>query len=194
MKYCIRCGQPLADYANFCSRCGFRQTAQEEPAAAPQKAEEPVCSVTDEIPQPTAQENIQEKEAVEQTEETQDTALQPEPGEPGTTEAEAVGVTQPVNMAGAIPVAAPKKNSVKTTMYFIWSIILIFFVVNPIGTPLAIVGAVFASIAHSAEDDEEAEERIHVSKVICIAVTCFNALIILALAAFGIVFLMNQSR
>jgi len=85
-----------------------------------------------------------------------------------------------------IPPAAAIKSS--TLPYLIWSIILFFFF-NIIGTPLAIAGAMYASMANDPEC-EKPEKKLRKSKILCITATCFDAVTLCFLVAALIIYIM----
>ena len=74
------------------------------------------------------------------------------------------------------------EKRVKTTLFFVWSIILIF-IFNPLGTPLAIISTLFAGMARSSDATaEQAQKNIKTSKIICIIATSIDVICIIALA------------
>ena len=190
MKYCYRCGQPLADEALFCQRCGVRQpdAAPVPPVSAPADtaAPAPDAAPSEPVPVPAAPQVPTPPFAPQPA-----APIYPSvpPYAPGSYAAPPVygmppyAIPQPVPQPA--PAARPAKEKLRTTLFFVWNMILIFLV-NPIGTPLAVVGAVFASNAHACDDPEEARTKLHTSKVISIAVTCLDALCLAALIFFAV--------
>ncbi|MDR3644844.1 MAG: zinc-ribbon domain-containing protein [Clostridia bacterium] len=200
MKFCIRCGQPLSDDAAFCSRCGFMQVyaagmPQPQIMPQPQTIPQPQVAMQPQIvsqPQPDVSPETEPAPPQELSPETETAPPQAEMPVPQPVYSSVPQPVQPI-YAGPRPAAAPSPKSVlRSTSYFVWSMILIF-IINPIGTPLAIVGAVFSSEAHASADLETAREKLHITKVICIAVTCVDALCLIVLVLFAIYYFLRSS-
>jgi hypothetical protein len=80
---------------------------------------------------------------------------------------------------GFMPPAAIETYNAKP--YFIWSIIL-FFLINFIGTPLAVLGALYASMANDP-NCENRGEKLTYSRILCVAATCIDAATLVFLMA-----------
>lgn len=183
MKYCIQCGEQLPDDARFCARCGYRQP---EPAVPVSPA--PSDRPEDPVPQP-APDLFYAEEPQAQGPFEEAPGAKPDPAD---APQEAPFEGQPGGDIPGTPSAAPQKGR-SALPFFIWSMILIF-IANPLGTPLGIVGAIFASGANALKekDPDEADGKISVAKTICIAVTCIDAVCILSLISFAVVYLLNH--
>lgn len=81
----------------------------------------------------------------------------------------------------AVPGVFPSNLNIKreksSTSLFVWSLIL-FFLFNIVGTPLAAVAAIYAAMAN-ARDAQDRETKRTKSKVLCIVATCVDALTLL---------------
>lgn len=178
MKFCIICGRRLPDEAVFCSKCGLNQQAlPEDIENSPVANQIPVNSEFNQQPQtssvmlppfmPAPQryypQNIQGIYAPMQQIPQNQPYFQPQ---------QAVLTHEFEN----------DEKRLNTTLFFVWSIILIF-IINPLGTPLAIFGTLFAGMARSSDTTyEQASKNIKVSKVLCVIATCIDVLCIIAVA------------
>jgi len=187
MKFCIKCGISLPDEAVFCSKCGLHQ--------------------------PNMPDDIGDAYSPNQTQMNQNYINSPQmpytmqpPYIPQQQFVSQPPFYNPSNVKGYYPQVPPQfvpqnpppyfdprqtleqqtfekvEKRVKTTLFFVWSIILIF-IFNPLGTPLAIISTLFAGMARSSDaTDEQAQKNIKTSKIICIIATIIDVICIIALA------------
>lgn len=85
----------------------------------------------------------------------------------------------PAGYAG-VPAAVERKYP--AVPVFVWSLIL-FFCVNPVGTPLAAVSAVLTTAANA--DRPAGISRLRTARLLCIIATAADAVTLLLLTAAG---------
>jgi len=185
MKFCIKCGTKLPDEAVFCSKCGLKQPDMPEDidnsfvqSQVPVNAEQ---GVQYQMPFPMQQPFM----PVPQFYNTPDAqgiyAPMPQPPQNPPPFFQAPQVPPYfIPQYQAFPNSSENvEKHLKITLFFVWSLILIF-IINPIGTPLAIISALFAGMARSSDATyEHARKNLEVSKAICVIATIIDALCIL---------------
>ena len=68
---------------------------------------------------------------------------------------------------GALPYPPVPDPTERAIPYFVWSLLLFFFL-NPLGAPLAIVASLFAARAHAAPHKTQ---DLHIARLLCILST-----------------------
>lgn len=86
---------------------------------------------------------------------------------------------QPAAYAG---IPAAHGRTYPAAPVFVWSLILFFFV-NPVGTPLAAVSAVFATAANA--DRTAGNSRLRTARLLCILAAAADAVTLLLLITAG---------
>lgn len=92
--------------------------------------------------------------------------------------------TQPSMPAPFARPVQPKKEN-NALPYFILGLLL-FIVINPIGTPFSAIGVIFATIANSAEC-ENPKDKLDKARIFLIAAACVDALTILTSTAVWLI-------
>jgi hypothetical protein len=180
MKFCIKCGRRLPDEAVFCSKCGLKQPIiPEDIENSSLSNQTPVNpELNRQLPfMPASQfynpQNMQGFYAPMQQVSQKPPPFFQAPQYPLYIELQQTVLTQGFESG---------EKHLNTTLFFVWSIILIF-IINPIGSPIAILSILFASMARSTDTTyEQARKDLRVSKVMCIIVTCFDVLCIIAVS------------
>jgi hypothetical protein len=198
MKFCIKCGIGLPEEAIFCSKCGIRQpimpydmgdvTSTNQNQADPEYLNSPqIPNMTQPPFMPQPQQQIIPPPTFYNPPNAQ--GFYPQMQQPQFVPQNPPQYFQPAQVP---PYFDPQQaflqqtfeNSekrVKTTLFFVWSIILIF-IFNPLGTPLAIISTIFAGMARSSDTTaEQAQKNIKAAKIMCIIATCIDVLCIIAL-------------
>jgi uncharacterized membrane protein len=86
----------------------------------------------------------------------------------------------------AITQFAPDVQKRSAIPMLIWSLVLVF-VLNPVGTPLAIIAAYFGTLANAKDEaPQDAQRHLDTSFTLCLISSCTDALCLIAMVVVAI--------